>query len=319
MQPSQPSHFTCKACGHSFAGSWDVISKQPTCPKCRTFGQLVDAKGQPVSGRQNVVRVQHPGAGGKAPMRGQGGPVGFNGGHQAGYSQYEDDVVEVNANVAYGERTNKKSLMTMVILIVLGLGIVGTLGFIVSVLSDSSARDAELKKEREVVLDPKDFERAVDDSVAKVRTLLNNVPDAEVQETTNLDEALKAIQDTGGTPPTWTAPPAPGTPFRTHGFLIKAKDQRTGLPVVGFVMLLYYKTAAEVEQARAEVDRHLGGDTRNYSIHTNPAMWFAAYSGVNYKGVVKDALTNAMRLGAPASYKQFTDRVGATMRDELKD
>lgn len=311
MQQGQTSQFTCQACGHSFAGSREVLVNQPTCPRCRTFGQLVDEQGRSLSARQNVVRVQRPAAG-AAPYGGRGGPVDYAGG-------YDDDVVEVRADVAYGERTNKKSLTTTIILIVLGLGIVGTLGFIVSVLSDSTARNEQLKKEREEVLDPKEFERAVDESVAKVRKLLEKVPNSQVTETTNFDEALQAIQDTGGVPPAWTAAPAPGSPFRTKGFLVSMKDEQNGVTQVGFVMLLYYKTSEEVEKARTEIDRYLGGDTRNYGVHANPAMWFVAYTGVNYKGTLKDALDSAMRLGAPATYKQFTDRVGATMRDELKD
>jgi hypothetical protein len=310
MQQGQSTQFTCQACGHTFTGAWEVVSKQPTCPRCRTFGQLVDASGRAVGARQNVVRAQHPGPGGNAPYAGQGGPVGYN--------EYDDGAVEVAADVAYGARSDKKSVVTIIILVVLGLGIVGTLGFIVSVLNDPSARQEKARKEREEVLDPKEFEKAVDTAIGKVDTLLKRVPDSEVKETTNFSEALQAIQDGGGSVPSWTAAPAPGSPFRSKGFLVKYNDKKNKRTHVGFVMLLYYKTADEVEQAKAEINRYLGGDTRNYGIHANPSMWYVAYTGVNFKGKLKDALDNAMRAGAPATFRQFTDRTGSTLREELK-
>ncbi|MCA8910876.1 MAG: hypothetical protein KDB82_04175 [Planctomycetes bacterium] len=266
--------------------------------------------GNAVGVRQNVVRAQHPGPGGNAPYAGHGGPVNYGG--------YDDGAVEVAADVAYGARTNKKSLTTVIILVVLGLGIVGTLAFIVNVLSDPTARQQQAKQEREVVLDPKEFEKAVDESVVKVENLLKRVPNAEVQRTSNFAESLSAIQAGGGTPPTWNNAPAPGSPFRTQGFQVKALDEKNNRTHVGFVMLLYYKTAEEVEKARAEIDREIGGDTRNYGIYANPAMWYIAYTGVNFKGKLKDSLDSAMRLGAPSGYRQFTDRVGSTMREELK-
>src|SRR5690606_1369815 len=115
--------------------------------------QLVDAAGNPVGARQNVVRVQR----GAAPYAAQGGPVN--------YGQEERDVVEVNADVAYGQKGNTRALINLVILIVLGLGIVGTLYIIVTSIKGNRAE--EQKQEREVVLDTKDFERAIDQSVAQ--------------------------------------------------------------------------------------------------------------------------------------------------------
>jgi hypothetical protein len=313
MQPGQTAQYSCKACGHTFAAAPDLIAKQPTCPKCRTFGQLADARGKPVSARQNVVRVQHPGGGGSAPYAPKGGPVA--------YQQADNDYVEVAADVHYGKRTNTKALVNLVILFVLGLGIVGTLFFIVDALKED--RSDRLKQEKEVVLDPKEFERAVDESVGKVREMLKNLPDAQVQETTNFSEAIEAIRATGGVPPGWSTAPAPGTPFRTHGFVVKMPVEDRNNPgriytSVGFVMLIYYKSAGEVDAAKDEIDRYLSGDTRNYGSFSSPAMWFVGYMGVNYKGELKDGLSRALKLGPPATYKQFTDRVGATLRDDLK-
>lgn len=307
----QTATFTCNACGHVFAGQWEAISKAPTCPKCRTFGQLVDENGNAPGARQNVVRVQHPGAkGGRAPYAAQGGPV-------YGGDQYESDYVEVGADVAYGQKRNTKAIINGVILVGLGIGIVITLWIIVGAL-DSDRRE-EVRQEREVVLDPKDFERAIDEAQKKANGIITSIEGAEVRPTTNFDEAEDAIVANGGIRPSWNAPPTPGTPFRTAGFVVTAPDPRTGIPVTGFVMYLYYKTSEEVQAAKLEIDKYIGENARNYGVIANPAQWFIAYMGVSHGGVVRDKILLAMRSGSPATYKQFTDRVGATMRDELKD
>lgn len=303
----QVYEFHCKACGHAFAGAWDVVSRQPTCPKCRTYGQLTDANGRPVGGgKQNVVRVQHPGA--RAAPYASAQPQG-----------QEDEFVEVRADVVYGGKSSK-NLVTTVVLVVLGIGIVLTLWFIVSVFKGD--RTEEARQQREVVQDPKEFERSIDEAVGKVRTLLKNVPDAEVQETTNFEEAIQSIQDSGGVPPGWSAPPKPGQPFGVHGFLIKAPIRSRNNPdkvtmSYGFVMLLYYKTSGEVTSADAEVKREIGGDKRNYSIYSNPTVWYLTYAGYDYGGIVKDAIDKAMKMGTPVP-RQFTDRTGATLREDLK-
>lgn len=300
MQSSGLSHFSCRACGHQFSGALDVISKQPTCPKCRTFGQIVDADGRSLSARQNVVRVQHPGA--------RGGPV-------APYAnEYEDDVVEVAADISYGQKRNTKAIVNTLLLLGLGLGIVITLYVIVTSLKDDRAHQQQ--QEREVVLDTKEFERAIDEAVGKTRGLLNTIEEVEVNETNNFDEAIRAIGAAGGTQAIWPAAPTPGSPFRSQGFLVKAPDPRVKKTVVtGFVMLLYYKTSEEVERARYEIEKYIGGDSRNYGIYANPSQWFIAYWGVSHGGAVRDKIQNAMRLGSPATFKQFTDRVGATSRE----
>ena len=48
-------------------------------------------------------------------------------------------------------------------------------------------------------------------------------------------------------------------------------------------------------------------------------MWYVAYMGVSHGGPLRDALKTAMDVGAPSTFKQFTDRVGSTLRDDLKD
>ena len=304
----QTAQFTCNACGHVFAGQWDAIAKQPTCPKCRTFGQLVDQNGNAPGARQNVVRVQHPAGGPRPPYAAQGGPV---------YADDENDYVEVAADVSYGQKRNTKAIINSVIFIALGIGIVITLWVIVSALS--SDRREQARQEREVVLDPKEFERAIDEAQTKAQGIITSVEGAEVRPTSSFGEAEDAIVANGGTRPSWNAAPTPGTPFRSHGFIVTAPDPRTGIMVTGFVMFLYYKTSAEVESAKLEIDKYIGDSARNYGIIANPSQWFIAYMGVSHGGVVRDKILLAMRSGSPATYKQFTDRVGQTMRDELKD
>ena len=295
------NQFSCRACGHVFSGPRAILAKQPTCPKCRTFGQIVDSSGRTLGAALPT--------GGRAPYAAPGG------GNYAG----EEDVVEVRADVAYGGKSNK-NLVTSLILVGLGIGIVLTMFFIVSVLTGNPAEEG--RQAREVVQDPKDMERAVDEALVKVRNLLKAVPDAEVQETVNFDDTIKAIKESGGVGPGWSAPPKPGQPFRAHGFVIKApiKDRNNPTKVTwcnGFVMLLYYKTSDEVKQASESVKRDLGDDRRNYSIYTNPSVWYVTYGGYDYGGIVKDAIDKSMKVGAPI-LRQFTDRTGSTLREDLK-
>jgi hypothetical protein len=303
--PGASNQFSCRACGHVFNAPPAVLAKQPTCPKCRTFGQLTDANGRTVgAGLPAGARPRQPGATPYASAR---------------QAADEDDYVEVSAEVAYGAK-DKKSLVTSLILVGLAIGMIITMFFIVSVLTGNP--EEEGRQRREVVQDPKDLERGVDEAVAKVRALLKAVPDAEVQETNSFDEAVKAIQASGGAGPGWSAPPKPGTPFRAHGFTIKApiKDRNNPDKVRwchGFVMLLYYKTADEVKAASDAITRDLGDDRRNYSIYTNPAVWYVTYGGYDYGGVVKDSVDKAMKVGAPI-LRQFTDRTGSTLREDLK-
>jgi hypothetical protein len=302
----QTHEFHCRACGHVFNGAWGIIAKQPTCPKCRTYGQLTDANGRTLGvDNQNVGRVSRPGAHASACS--------------AGYGTGEDDYVEVSADVVYGGK-DKKSLVTTLILVGLGIGMIITMFFIVNVLTGNPGEEG--RQRREVVQDPKDLERGVDEAVAKVRTLLKAVPGAEVQETANFEEVIKAIQASGGAGPGWSAPPKPGTPFRVHGFTISAplvdrNNPERKVMSHGFVMLLYYRTSDEVKLAGDAITRELGGDKRNYSIYTNPSVWYVTYGGYDFGGVVKDGVDTAMKVGAPI-LRQFTDRTGSTLREDLK-
>lgn len=299
--------FSCKACGHEFTGSRAQLQQQPTCPKCRTFGQVVDADGRAISGRQNVVKVKHPGQGGGPYAK--GGPV-------AGMGQGEEDgVVEVGADVAYGSRTNTKAIINLAILLALGIGIVITLYFIVTAFKqDHTERE---RKEREIVLDEPAFEEAIDKSVGHARAALERVDGAEVQQSTSFKEAVTAIVEADGNSPMWSAAPRPGNPFRVHGFT--ATHDYRGAKVKGFVMLLYYRTAEEVAAAQNEINKYIGPDMPNYGVKVNSSMWYVAYMGVSHGGPLRDALKTAMDVGAPSSFKQFTDRVGGTLRDGLMD
>ena len=159
----QNEAFTCNACGHQFTGMRAQLQQQPTCPRCRTFGQIVDERGHSLSGRQNVVKVKHPGPGAKPYAQARGGPVG--------YDDYEDEgYVEVAADVSYGQRTNKKAIVNAAIMVALGIGIIFTLYFIVTTLQED--RSEQARQEREIVLDEAKFEEAIDTAVGNAKTAL---------------------------------------------------------------------------------------------------------------------------------------------------
>lgn len=296
--------FTCQACGHQFQSAWDIVSKQPTCPRCRTFGKIAGPDGHLIGARQSVVKIQHPNAG--------GGPVA-----PRGHGGDEEAPVVVAAGTAYGSKSNAKSIATAAILVAIGIGTVVVLWVLVSAFKGDAAREAQEKKQ--VVQDPKDFERAVDLSVGNVRKMLKAQANVTVTETMNFEEALQIISKSGGTTPGWSEPPRPGTPFKAAGFMLTGKETRGKLDDGGFVVMLYYKTADEVNRAAEEVRKQLGGNTRNFSITVNVDMWYLAYSGVAYPGVIDTALKSARELGKPSSFKQFTDRVGATYKGRDTD
>jgi hypothetical protein len=301
--------FTCNACGHQFTGARAQLEQQPTCPKCRTFGQIVGEDGKSISARRNVVKMQHPGPGGNAPYAAaRGGPVGYE-------DHDEDGYVEVAAEVTYGQRTNTKNIINIVIMLALGIGIIITLFFIVTTLQED--RSEQIRQEREIVLDKAAFEEAIDTSVGNAKTALQRVEGAQVQESTNFDEAIQAIITAGGSSPNWEAPPRPGNPFRVQGFTVT--HEYKGAQVKGFVMLLYYETAEEVGQAQFQLNKYFDKEMTHYGIKVNSSMWYVAYMGVSHGGPMRDALKTAMDVGAPSTFKQFTDRVGGTLRDELKD
>ncbi|MBX3474602.1 MAG: hypothetical protein KF754_09485 [Planctomycetes bacterium] len=303
MQPTQTMVFTCQACGHQFQSAWDVVSKQPTCPRCRTFGKIAGPDGNLVGARQSVVKVAHPKAG--------GGPVAPN-----PIGKRDEDAVMVSAGVAYGGKRNPKTIATVVTLIAIGIGSVVLLWIIIGALKGDASREAKEKKE--VVQDPKEFERAVDESINRVRKMLKSTNGVTVQETTSFADALDIIVQAGGTSPGWSESPRPGSPFKSAGFVLTGKETRGKLDDGGFVMLLYYKTAEEVNRAADEIRRSIGGNQR-FSIKVNAEMWYIAYSGVAYAGAIDSALRAARDLGAPSTFKQFTDRVGATHKGRDTD
>jgi hypothetical protein len=303
MQPSQTQLFTCDACGHQFAASPAVIEKQPTCPKCKTFGKLRGPDGKMAGSKRQVVKVGGQGGQRPGPRPGTrpGGPPRPASGGDHG------DVVEVSADVAYGTRGNPKALINGIITLVLGIGIVVTMYLIVTTLqSDHTETQRQLREE---VLDVAEFEEAVDRSVNSVRGILNRVEGGTVRESTDFSAVMDAIVQAGGDRPSGTMPVRPGSPLRVHGFVIEAPDARTGKTVTGFVMLLYYKNAEEVNRANAEILNSFQG-VAGYNFRVDATLWFAAYSGVNYGGEVSDALKRSLMLGAPSSFEQFRKRTG---------
>ncbi len=285
------SQFTCQACGHTFMAAPELIARQPTCPRCRTYGKLAASGGRPVAPRRAV----RPAA--------QRQPA-----HQ--HSHHEEAPVEVSAAAVYGPRSNPKSVVKGVLLVVLGLGIVGVLAFIVTTLSEDHAAKSRMQKEQ--VLDQQSYEQAVNVAIDKTRTLLSNVAGAQVEESSDFSEVMSAIRANGGSAPSAGAALRPGSPVRAQGFLVRTRDQRTGQPVVGFVMLLYYTTAQQVEDAHAQLSRELSSHATHISMRSNKSMWFLAYSGASHGGALYDALKRSMSVGQPVTFKQFTDRIGAT-------
>src|SRR5690606_4811917 len=150
------SQFSCQACGHTFMAAPELIARQPTGPRCRTYGKLSAAGGRPVAPRRAVRHAAQ-----RQPAQ-----------------QPAEAPVEVSAAAVYGRRGNPKSVVTGVLLVVLGLGIVGVLAFIVTTLSEDHAARSRMQKEQ--VLDQQSYEQAVNIAIDKTRTLLSNVEGAQV-------------------------------------------------------------------------------------------------------------------------------------------
>jgi hypothetical protein len=291
MQPNQ-ANFSCQACGYAFSAPPDFIAQQPTCPKCRTFGKLVASS----------PAAQRTGARPPAPRR---APTPYRPAQQPS----NEAPVEVSAAAVYGPRKSTKSTINMVILIIVGIGIVGVLYFIVTTLKDDRAEHTRQMKEE--VLDKKEFERAIEEQIGKVRSLLATVPSAEVEETPDFTDSMNAIRSNGGATPSWNEAYRPGTPFKSYSFQVRARDQATGKMTIGFVTLLYYTTAQQAEQAEQQLNNELGRRTSHISTYPDKSMWFLAYSGCNYGGVLYEALKRSMAQGKPSGFKQFRNRVGA--------
>lgn len=306
MQQNQTTIFLCQACGHQFHSALALVSRQPTCPRCRTWGRIVGPGGAPVA---PTAVAPAP-----APVPGQRrAPLAPLRSRQAAQGK-SAEAVQVHAGVAYGSKGNGKAIVTTAIVLGIGVASIVVLYLIVSTLASGRKDDAIQRKE--VVQDPRDFERAIDESVARVRKLLQNVPNAELHETADFSTVLDLIQQSGGSTPAWSEPPRPGQPFKTAAFVLEGKHENTGQPDGGFVMLLYYRTAAEVESASREINSQISGSTQNFSLTVNKEIWYVAYSGNPFGGRIFDALKAARDLGKPHSLRQFTDRVGSTYKGQ---
>lgn len=301
MQQNQTLIFACQACGHQFQSAWQVVAQQPTCPRCRTYGRIAAPNGALVGAPAAPVPAP-------APVRPRGGPVRRPTPRPAA----EGDYVTVAATTAYGGKTTNKALISALVAVGITLGSLVVLYFIVQAVQDRRATQQQERKE--IVQDARSFEKAIDESVARVRKLLSADQSREMRETNDFHEVLDLIQASGGQAPLWQDPPRPGKPFKSFGFVVSGKHENTGEPDAGFIMLLYYRTAAEVNAAAAEISSQISGNTRNFSLTANADIWYLAYSASPYGGSLFDTLRQARDMGAPSSFSQFTDRVGGTYK-----
>jgi hypothetical protein len=292
MQQNQTVIFTCRACGHQFQSAWAVVAQQPVCGKCRTYGRIAGPNGQLV-----------------AAPRAAGGPVVRRPGAAR---ENQGDAVTVSAGAAYGGKPSNKGLISGLIAVAIGISCIVVLFLIVQALAGE--REHEQQQRKDVVQDPRAFEKAVDASVDKVRKLLASNPKREVRETSDFSEVMHLIRASGAAVPDWQAPPRPGQPFKSFGFVLSGKHENTGQPDAGFVMLLYYRTAAEVKAASEEISKQISSNKVNFSLKVNYELWYVAYSGTPYSGSLFDTLKNARDLGQPSSFSQFTERVGSTYK-----
>ncbi|MHC4840364.1 MAG: FmdB family zinc ribbon protein [Planctomycetota bacterium] len=295
--------FRCNACGHQFAGNAQALAQNPSCPRCQTFGQIIGADGQFVNQAKTVARIQRPAAGSN-PYR--------QAGHAApGLQEDYDDYVEVDGGALLGTKKSNKNLVTMVVLAVTGISIIGFLWIIVGMLKED--RTENLRQEKEVVQDPKAFEKSVNKSIDNVRKILGTIDKVEITETTDFKEVVDIINDTPNCD-ALVLPGAqiPGSPFKYKGFVVKSPYKNTPDFNHGFVMLLYYKTAAEVQAAEKQIKTTFGGSTINYSFVVDSETWYVAYSGCRYNDGMASRIKRALENGAPSDFKQFTDRVGST-------
>jgi hypothetical protein len=288
MQNQATQTYLCQACGHVFDAQPQVIAKQPTCPACKTFGKLSAAPHKPAPAAAPGPR--------RAP-----GPA------RRPMPQRSHDVVEVSADAHYGTRRNPKTVINTILILGLGMGMIVTLYLIVTRLD---AGRAEHKRQMmEEVLNVDDFEAAIDRALDDVRVTLNRVPDARVQESTDVTSAMQAIAAAGHSNPTSGMPMRPGSPLRVHAFSVTAPHERTGTPVSGLVVLLYYRTSEEAASAGNTVANELDGLT-SYSFRTDPNLWYVGYFGVSHGGALLDALRAAMARGRPTTSQQVRERTG---------
>lgn len=297
--------FRCNACGTQFAGDAQELAQNPTCARCGTFGQIIGPDGQFVSQAQTVVKIQQPNAGGSGPY--QQAPN-----RAPGLAEDYDDYVEVDGGAMLGTTKSNKNLVTTLVFVATGIGIVTMLWLIVSTLKEDRS-EAE-RQEREVVQDPADFEKEINKSIANVKKTLSLIKSVEIEETTDFSEVMDIISQTKDCDTLiLSAPVVPGSPFKYKGFVVKAPyEKKPGVFNHGFIMLLYYKTAQEVVDAESEIRQVFGGSRINYGYKADSSIWYITYSGCRYRDIMQDKILDSRTRGAPTGLRQFTDRVGST-------
>lgn len=294
------SNFSCQACGHNFTADPAIIANQPTCPKCRTFGQLVDANGRPVATQRRGAPARRP-AGPTPYQPPRGGPVPPN----------QREVVEVNAAATYGRKNN--NTLNLILIGVTGVTIVCALFFAVKVFSADGQEEA--RKEKEQVLNKEDFATAISKSVDNVRKRLKSNPDFEVQETTDFTSVKEAMFAASGQELPFTTGVQPGKPFKSYGFVVSGLVKGTKKRAHCCLMLLYYTTLEEFKSALNELRSTIGG--RNYiGVKAESHLWYIAYYATNYAGSVYDTVKDAAAIGSPSSFNQFQARMGAEFKNK---
>lgn len=220
----------------------------------------------------------------------------------------ENAPVEISAEVVHGPRTDVNSILKVVFFIVGGLAFVAILITIMSSLGSSRAE--QQRKEKEEVLDLADYDKAISDARQNMALAMKRFADVEMIETADLSPATNAIARApeGGAVP-WQSPPRPGAPYRSYSFLFKHTDKWKNTHY-GFLVVLYYKTAKEVEQASATLREQCAQPAKYCAFKTNTALWWASYQGVNLQGPVADAINAVSSASIPAGLKQFSKRMG---------
>lgn len=281
-------HFSCQACGNSFASSKEQMAVQPVCPKCRTYGKIIGPDGRPVMAARKGTT---------------GSPMAA-----AGMGQGEE--VEVDFAVAHGKKDNS-AMLRMIFVVVGGIVLVIFIGILVTNLQSGAAE--RKKAEKEKVLDVKKYDEAIDKAVAKVKGALAAGGKCQAYESDNVSEVLDAMAATPNfVKPNWTTPPKPGTPYRSHTFICTHTDAN-GNKHAGFIVLLYYKTLDEVNAATSQLNTLITSNAFGKSVA--PDMWFIAFYGVNVRGPVMDALNQAKGVAPASDFEQFRKRTGISGDD----
>jgi len=286
-QPAVAIHFSCQACGNSFPSSKEQMAVQPVCPKCRTYGRIVGPDGRP------VMAARKGSAGSPTAAAGIG-----------------QEAVEVDFAVAHGKK-DRAAMLRMIFVLVGGAVFVV---FVIILVTNLQSGAAERKKqEKEQVLDTKKYDEAIGKAIVKVRSALGSAGRNQVVETESVSDVLDAMATTPGfVKPNWSTPPKPGSPYKSYTFVCTHTDAN-GNKHAGFIVLLYYKTLAEVDAAKAQLNTMVPDKAFGKSVQ--PDMWFIAYYGVNVKGPVMDALNQAKGVAPASDFEQFRKRTGISGDD----